>query len=200
MARYGKGRLSPSIKSFGVDKPKQTLIRASKGYEGGMEGLIERAKEHGVGGWEAAESRRIPTFLKASGEDFYNDLKSDRGIAAYLVSQGRDGNYDPRVWQAERADLRSQLDNAGSKSDIKEEIKKPESALERLQSAEREEALSKVAGFEDDRDADGGVEIFNGEWDPNRKYTTDTGRGKSFLDSYSANLKKGIKDVKRQLA
>ena len=107
MARYGKGGLSTSIGSFGVDKPKQTLIRASEGYEGGMEGLVERAKEHGVGQWGH----------EAFGDNYYNDLKSDRGIAAYLVSQGRDGNYDPRVWQAERDEVEDTSDTPEAESE-----------------------------------------------------------------------------------
>ena len=94
MARYGKGGLptNASIGNLGVDKPKQTLIRASEGYEGGMEGLIERAKEHGVGGWGH----------EAFGDNYYTDLKSDRGIASYLASQAKQGDYDPRIWQPER--------------------------------------------------------------------------------------------------
>jgi len=102
MARYGKGGLSTnaSIGNLGVDKPKQSLIRASAGFEGGMEGLVERAKEHNVGQWGH----------EAFGDNYYNDLKSDRGIGAYLASQARDGKYDPRVWQAERDEVEDTSD------------------------------------------------------------------------------------------
>ena len=193
MARYGKG---------GYNEWKENKVSS---YDRKKEG-----RQYGLKGWEGNKTvehhaKSMAEMHGKPGADYGKGSKYWSQAEAMLIRKGRQGGdphgqYRDHLMSEEIADLRSQLDNAGSKSDIKEEIKKPESALEILQSAEREEALSKVAGFEDDRDADGGVEIFNSEWDPNRKYTTDTGRGKSFLDSYSANLKKGIKDIKRQLA
>jgi len=193
MARYGKG---------GYNEWKENKVSS---YDIKTEG-----DAYGLKGWQGNktveyEAKKLAEQFAKPGADYgkgsiWWDKAMKNGIR--IARQGGDphGEYRDHLMSEEIADLRSQLDNADSKSDIKEEIEKPESALEILRSAEREEALEKIAGFEDDRDADGGVEIFNGEWDPNRKYTTDTGRGKSFLDSYSANLKKGIKDVKRQLA
>jgi len=143
MARYGKGGLSTSIGSFGVDKPKQTLIRASEGYEGGMEGLVERAKEHGVGQWGH----------EAFGDNYYNDLKSDRGIAAYLVSQGRDGNYDPRVWQAERDEVKDDSDTPVAEPEpdpapVYNEVEYPSrsTAKERVESYDSGKTMASIFG------------------------------------------------------
>ena len=193
MARYGKGGYNEWKENHVSSHQRKTEGRryGTKGWAG------NKAVE-----WSAKNMAK--TYGKPGADYSKGSLWYNRAEDAMIVKGRKGGSplaaYNSHLMQEEIDDLRSQLDNAGSKSDIKKEIKKPDSALEKLQSAEREEALSKVAGFEDDRDADGGVEIFNSEWDPNRKYTTDTGRGKSFLDSYSANLKKGIKDVKRQLA
>ena len=126
-----------AMDKLGVGKPKQSLIRASAGFEGGMKGLVERAKEHNVGQWGH----------EAFGDNYYNDLKSDRGIAAYLVSQARDGKYDPRVWQAERADQRSQLEsknieNKEAKAAVEESIpyEAPEDSKEYKQAEDRSNA------------------------------------------------------------
>ena len=142
MARYGKGGLSTSIRGFGVDKPKQMLIRASEGYEGGMEGLIERAKEHGVGGWG-----------HEANDNFYNDLKSDSGIAAFLVSQGKEGNYDPRVWQVEGDEVKDDSDTPVAKPEpdptpVINEVNYPSrsTAKERAESYDSGKTMASIFG------------------------------------------------------
>ena len=184
MARYGKGGLSTSIGNLGIDKPKQSLIRASEGFEGGMEGLVERAKEHGVGQWGH----------EAFGDDYYTDLKSDRGVTAYLAKQAQEGNWDPRVWQVAKDDTESDtsdsvpeakvepieldqgmIDSANERIDNRSEAKSRAQSYketEAMDDANIENAALQTAGEPNNLSDDDQLNVYDNPFDTQRKQSS----------------------------
>ena len=180
MAKYGKGNLSSSIEGNGIAKPKQSLIEASQGFEGGMEGLVERAKEHGVGGWGH----------EAFGDNYYTDLKSDRGIASYLASQDKQGNYDPRIWQPERPEEEAAKEELANNPEAQAEIEPKMQPI--TYSSAVQDAKERTKAF-----IDGSQESYNiytGAASTKNNQVEDSGSAMSVANNKTSTMNQGQSD------